>query len=1389
MYKHTQRSFAGGRLDRELMGRQDLAKYFTGASELKNLLVRRQGNLAKRRGTDESADLANLLGYVPGSPDASIPLRAPRLFPLVSTREQGYHLLVANRRAYLCSRKGVRSVSYGWLREIAHYDGTVDYAGRASVASDYPYMIGPDGYDTLQEASAAAQDGDTIKVYTDDTFSETVSFATSGTVTLDLNGHTLSFTATSVVSGTGLLRMAATGNEENPPTLVITDTAGGGAIVQPTSATVDLLSVSSAHTRIRLENGRVIARAKNISGGQARAAAFCCADGIFEMEGGVLANETLADDPADTTSRATIVRATSGGASFKFSGGLCRGAVPGDPSAEGAVMPWERVDLAVKDATISWDNFVGLRIVQGGCICAEAIASLRMANGTHTPHGARGYDADGDWPFGVVGYELSGAHWPALVGIDSSLAKSNFRVAYAWAWDPDGLDEGFAANDGEGWNLAFDAEDSENVMGQWRIFRTTVDREWVGSNNLDASLDDDHWATPAPESGGGQAARDLRPYYVNVPWDDAELAELNFCQSGDTLFFAHRSHPPARIVFDPASVTLEYSLVPFAAPWLPPVLSELNKDNINKTTSAVSSGATKSARTETTTAYTVSGGTGTKTVTVKRLSENDEVSSTTSHPPVRSVAYCVSYVKDGVESPPSAPRSTSYVAPWQEGEKITVKFNKGGNEAEPDEYRIYKKQGTEFGLIGTVRNDATIETHPSIALAAGSGSVARGSFSAWPGDGAARVRTPFTAPEAEEARARAVSGVCETWSARMAGALGEVTCWPGLGAVTAPQATFGFGKNSGVSVATVKVQVDAHALRYEELADGTVDVFDDITLSGKTVTCKMSRQTSAGASASSLSSTKTLSPVTYTPKGGTAQTAYDGTVTHYLGNFPADLGHAALVAAAASAGLKPRVATFSFAVGTDQTRNVVVTATGADGQACDLVLAAIAFTPKSAIAHSFDDDYITPDMSLTPVSVEYPFQGTGNYPGCVGIHQQRLVFASTRNDPASIRFSATGDLYTFSPHSSLREDDTISFSLAATEFPDVNHLVVTRDVLLLCDGGEWKVAPTSGNTLTFKTVSATLQGRVGSSRRIRPMAIGDEVVFADASEMALLATRYNYASDGYESTNLTVLSSNLFNANRIVQAAYEQFPDSRLKAVLADGRVAVMVYMPEHEVMAWSQCVLGGGARARGVSCSKAIVGNTSDTAYLVERGGAWFLWSVRPDLPDLTVAAQACMDGVRVLSGAEAAAEWQAGWVAVDALTAEVCTSADQTVDGRSYLCGFPFEAELVTVRPEVQSQGTIQFEIKNAKDAEVRVLDSASWRAAPDGYADDPVYAQRVDAAPAAEDGAIALDSSDHTLLLSGHNTGDGRVQLKSDDPWPLNILSLSVNYEIQPLSNSEG
>ena len=125
--------------------------------------------------------------------------------------------------------------------------------------------------------------------------------------------------------------------------------------------------------------------------------------------------------------------------------------------------------------------------------------------------------------------------------------------------------------------------------------------------------------------------------------------------------------------------------------------------------------------------------------------------------------------------------------------------------------------------------------------------------------------------------------------------------------------------------------------------------------------------------------------------------------------------------------------------------------------------------------------------------------------------------------------------------------------------------------------------------------------------------------------------------------------------------------------------------------------------------------------------------------------------------------------------------------VGGKRY-AGYLYKAEFATVRPEPQGGETIQFEVKNAKDAEVRVLDSGDFRVRAYGVPEN--MATKVSTgAKIADDGSAALATGDFKRVLAGCNNGDGRVVVESETPFPLNILSISVNYEIQPLSGSAG
>lgn len=445
----------------------------------------------------------------------------------------------------------------------------------------------------------------------------------------------------------------------------------------------------------------------------------------------------------------------------------------------------------------------------------------------------------------------------------------------------------------------------------------------------------------------------------------------------------------------------------------------------------------------------------------------------------------------------------------------------------------------------------------------------------------------------------------------------------------------------------------------------------------------------------------------------------------------------------------------------------------------------------------FEDDYITPDTSITPPKREAFFNTATKYPATVSVVDQRLVFASTKASPYEVWWSVVGDFYNFNQHDSVRDDDGFRANIPATELPRINHIVATRDMLIFSDGAEWVAKPVSGEALTLKSLSFQQQSQVGASDVLAPTMIEDKVVFADATRETVHSIDYSFDRDGYKTQNLTILSQSLFDNNPIQSWAYAQHPDSTLWCVLKDGTLGTLAYMQEHELIAWSRQVLGGGMKAIDVVCTKEVSDGCSAIFILAEKtDGRTVILRVRNDVEPTTLKGGLCLDAMRLeeppeeeeTEGTEEEEEEPPtetpladGEIAVD--TEDGSIREMTKLPGRSYYVGYPFTATFRSVTPEAQGESTIQFELKDAISAELRIRNNASFNVVPTVLEDDDRQDVAIDTDIDATDGNIALTQKDITVELAGHSSTSGAVTLRCDAPYPLILLSMSINYELDP------
>ena len=793
----------------------------------------------------------------------------------------------------------------------------------------------------------------------------------------------------------------------------------------------------------------------------------------------------------------------------------------------------------------------------------------------------------------------------------------------------------------------------------------------------------------------------------------------------------------------------------------------VNRTTGKKTTTVSVKSFTKSITKETTTTYTDGLATGSTTRTINTDGSAENSASATSVIVTRTVRYVATYIKDGKESRPSSPFAVDYDRPWANNAVVNITIGKGANDSEPDYYNVYKDNGNGYGLIATVGVDK---------IAGGvSGSVDTSPL--FMPDNTKATGMLVCAADFEENKGWAVGDILRKM---VSSGKDSFTSSPANDIClisTAANQSHGIVFDFPASTRFDRIRVMLDGRIYDKATDSSY-----LIVSTNRVTCTVTYRKTDGTTGTT---TKTQDAPQGFSFGGIAGGSFWGIYEDWIGlqrkaftapNGDVVYGHlygkgdckdefnahlrrldfdfkTTFDGIADFASIKSIKFTFSESVYSYWTNNQ---------QGC---FHAIHFysggTSDSGIVQ---DDYINPDMTVTPPddTQDAHFSAADEYPGCVGIYEQRLVFASTRSSPSTIWMSRIADLYNFTVHESIREDDALELTLAATEFPNINHLVMGRDLMLFGDGGEWLISPVSGNALTYKTASAKLQSMIGSDRALQPLQLADETLFAERGGTCLRSINYNYTSDSYQSNDLSVIAQSLFRANAIVSMAYKQHPDSIVECVLADGRVGTLVYMKEQEVAAWSVQELGGGWKAREIVTPKCILNGTTEMMLLVEKDGVYQMWRVRDDIDELVAAKQVVLDGLHVERTSATA-------------TDEVAVALG---DG-TYAVGFPVVSEFVSVRPEPEKGATAQMEIKNATESEIRVIDATTFSVKP--YAIETGW--REVTLPVGRNGtAVTLAEKDCKRLLTGTNNRDGRIHLRHAEPWQLTILSISNTYQVE-------
>jgi hypothetical protein len=150
------------------------------------------------------------------------------------------------------------------------------------------------------------------------------------------------------------------------------------------------------------------------------------------------------------------------------------------------------------------------------------------------------------------------------------------------------------------------------------------------------------------------------------------------------------------------------------------------------------------------------------------------------------------------------------------------------------------------------------------------------------------------------------------------------------------------------------------------------------------------------------------------------------------------------------------------------------------------------------------------------------------YPQAVTFHDNRLYFAGVRDAPAAVIGSQVGGYYNFDVGTGLA-DEAINVFVSGDRVNEIRHLVSSRNLQVLTDGGEYFV-PTSTDTSAVTPANITFlrQTPYGCSRA-KPIIFDGATLYAQKNGKSIREYLFSDVENAYASTSISILASHLVN--------------------------------------------------------------------------------------------------------------------------------------------------------------------------------------------------------------------------------------------------------------------
>jgi|DEB0MinimDraft_6_1074348.scaffolds.fasta_scaffold00861_14 hypothetical protein len=251
-----------------------------------------------------------------------------------------------------------------------------------------------------------------------------------------------------------------------------------------------------------------------------------------------------------------------------------------------------------------------------------------------------------------------------------------------------------------------------------------------------------------------------------------------------------------------------------------------------------------------------------------------------------------------------------------------------------------------------------------------------------------------------------------------------------------------------------------------------------------------------------------------------------------------------------------------------------------------------AFTSSTEVTVS-----ISSDFGGTTATSEWrlgAFSDTTGWPRAITFHENRLVFGYTDTDQQRWWTSKPDDYPRFDPTEpdlTVLDNNGINFELSSKDFDAITWLESGVGLFIGTVGGP-HLATASGGSLTPTNVRVKKQNGVGSNL-IPPVLVNSTVLYTARTGRQIMDLSYNFDIQSFESSELSNIAEHLFkNGTKVVDTAWQQFPDGNVWYVLDNGTLIGMLYDRVQNVVGFHKHQSGGTYVAESLSSGYVNVGD-----------------------------------------------------------------------------------------------------------------------------------------------------------------------------------------------------